>query len=116
MSTFFTKEPHTPSYASWHQDLRYWGLSGDDEMTVWVALGRVTEAHGCMRFVPGTHRLDLLEHRDTRDDDNNFLTRGQHAVFDVDESRTKPRRLGHGRPTGAVALMHPSSQSRDGAC
>ena len=85
-STFFNKEPRTASWVSWHQDLRYWGLSGDDEVAVWLALGRVTEAHGCMRFVPGSHRLGLLEHRDTFDEEN-FLTRGQQAVFDVDESR-----------------------------
>ena len=86
-STFFTKEPRTPSYVSWHQDLRYWGLSGDAVVSVWVALGRVTEAHGCMRFVPGSHRLGILEHRDTYDGEN-FLTRGQEAVYEVDESRT----------------------------
>lgn len=27
-STFFTKEPRSPSYVSWHQDLRYWGPIG----------------------------------------------------------------------------------------
>lgn len=53
-STFFTKEPRSPSYVSWHQDLRYWGLSGDEVVSVWIALGRVSEAHGCMRFVPGS--------------------------------------------------------------
>lgn len=26
-STFFIKEPHSESYISWHQDLRYWGAS-----------------------------------------------------------------------------------------
>ena len=100
-STFFTKEPGSPSYVSWHQDLRYWGLSGDDEVTAWLALGRVTEAHGCMRFVPGTHRLGLLEHRDTFDDEN-FLTRGQHAAFDVDESRAVKVEL----EAGEASLHH----------
>ena len=108
-STFFIKEPRTPSYVSWHQDLRYWGLSGDALVSVWVALGRVTEAHGCMRFVPGSHRLELLEHRDTYDGEN-FLTRGQEAVYEVDESRTVKvelrageASLHHGR------LLHASS-------
>ena len=81
----FTKEPRTASYVSWHQDLRYWGLSGDAVVLAWVALGRVTEAHGCMRFVPGSHRLEILEHRDTYDGEN-FLARGQEAVYEVDES------------------------------
>ena len=100
-STFFTKEPRTPSYVSWHQDLRYWGLSGDALVSVWVALGRVTEAHGCMRFLPESHRLGLLEHRDTHDGEN-FLTRGQEAAYEVDESRTVKVEL----EAGQASLHH----------
>lgn len=40
-----------------------------------------------MRFVPGSHRFEILEHRDTYDGEN-FLTRGQEAVFEVGEHRT----------------------------
>ena len=108
-STFFTKEPRTPSYVSWHQDLRYWGLSGDAVVSVWVALGRVTEAHGCMRFVPGSHRLGILEHRDTYDGEN-FLTRGQEAVYEVDESRTVKVELEAGQASlHHGRLLHASS-------
>lgn len=100
-STFFTKEPRSSSYVSWHQDLRYWGLSGDEVVSVWIALGRVSEAHGCMRFVPGSHRLEILEHRDTYDGEN-FLTRGQEAVFEVDEHRTVKVEL----EAGEASLHH----------
>jgi non-haem Fe2+, alpha-ketoglutarate-dependent halogenase len=86
-STFFTKEAQSPSYVSWHQDLRYWGLSSDDLVSVWIALGPAKREHGCMRFVPGSHKFDILEHRDTFDDAN-FLTRGQEAVIDIDEDET----------------------------
>ena len=34
---FFIKEPHTASYVSWHQDLRYWGLDSDAVVSAWVA-------------------------------------------------------------------------------
>ena len=100
-STFFTKEPRSSSYVSWHQDLRYWGLSGDEVVSAWIALGRVSEAHGCMRFVPGSHRLEILEHRDTYDGEN-FLTRGQEAVFEVDENRTVKVEL----EAGEASLHH----------
>jgi len=30
---FFIKEPGAGSFVSWHQDLNYWGLDGDDEAT-----------------------------------------------------------------------------------
>ena len=64
-STFFLKEPHTESYVSWHQDLRYWGLDSDAEVSAWLALSPVTEANGCMRFVPDSHAGGLLPHSDT---------------------------------------------------
>lgn len=86
-STVITKEPHSASHVTWHQDLRYCGLSSDEEVGVWIALSPVTEAHGCMRFAPASHKLGMLEHRDTFDEQN-FLTRGQVAAFDVDETRT----------------------------
>ncbi len=86
-ATFFLKEPHTPSYVSWHQDLRYWGLDSDAEVSAWVALSPVMEANGCMRFLPGSHKGDMLPHRDTFADDN-FLTRGQEAVVEVKEEDT----------------------------
>src|ERR1044071_8279777 len=33
---FFIKEPSSKSYVSWHQDLNYWGLDGDREVTAWL--------------------------------------------------------------------------------
>ena len=86
-STFFVKEPHTDSFVSWHQDLRYWGLDSDAEVSAWLALSPVSEANGCMRFVPGSHQGDLLPHIDTFEDDN-ALTRGQEAVVDIEAADT----------------------------
>ncbi|MDH3692836.1 MAG: phytanoyl-CoA dioxygenase family protein, partial [Gammaproteobacteria bacterium] len=86
-STFFIKEPHSETYISWHQDLRYWGLDGDAEVSAWVALSPVTVANGCMRFLPGSHKGEMLPHRDTFSEDN-FLTRGQEAEIEIDETDT----------------------------
>jgi len=36
--TYIIKEPHSPSHVSWHQDLTYWGLSHDDQVSMWLAL------------------------------------------------------------------------------
>lgn len=86
-STFFVKDPHTESFVSWHQDLRYWGLDSDAEVSAWVALSPVTEANGCMRFAPGSHKGELLPHSDTFADDN-FLTRGQEAAVEIKDEDT----------------------------
>ena len=82
-TSFFIKEPKTRAYVSWHQDLHYWGLEGDDEITAWVALSPATRASGAMRFVPGSH-TEIVAHEDTFHADN-LLTRGQEIAVEVDE-------------------------------
>ena len=47
-STFFIKEPHSPTIAAWHQDSTYYGLEPKEEVTVWVALTEASKAAGCM--------------------------------------------------------------------
>src|SRR5919106_505586 len=81
---FFIKEPGSKSYVSWHQDLNYWGLDGDDEVTAWYALTPATVDNGCMRFVAGSHRQRNVPHVDSFEKDN-LLTRGQEIAVDVDE-------------------------------
>ena len=83
-TNIFNKAPKSEKIVSWHQDLTYWGLDSDDEVTVWVALSPVTEASGCMFFVPGSHKLKAVEHVDTFNE-NNMLSRGQEIAVDVKE-------------------------------
>ena len=83
-STYIVKEPHTQDHVSWHQDLTYWGLSGDDQVSMWLALSPANEANGCMQLSPGTHRGGRRHHRAT-ESDSNILFLGQ-TVDDIDES------------------------------
>ncbi|NWJ90782.1 phytanoyl-CoA dioxygenase family protein, partial [Marine Group I thaumarchaeote] len=34
-SAYVIKEPKNKKYVSWHQDLTYWGLDGDELLTAW---------------------------------------------------------------------------------
>ncbi len=81
---FFIKEPHSEAYVSWHQDLHYWGLEGDDEVTAWIALSNATAASGCMRFVPGSH-TQTVDHTNTHHE-NNMLSLGQEVAVEVKEA------------------------------
>ena len=83
-ATYIVKEPLTPAFVSWHQDLAYWGLDGDDQVPMWLALSPARRENGCMRMVPGSHRSGRRGHRTTPDDDN-VLYQGQ-TVEHVDES------------------------------
>src|SRR5262245_27967004 len=47
-STFFIKEPHSPTYAAWHQDGTYFGLEPKQQVCAWVALSDASEEAGCM--------------------------------------------------------------------
>ena len=81
-TTFFTKEAQSSAFVSWHQDATYWGLSTDDVITAWVAFADAPVESGAMKFWPGSHLKNQLEHRDTFDQ-NNLLTRGQEIAVDV---------------------------------
>lgn len=47
-STFFIKEPHSPTIAAWHQDSTYYGVEPKEAVAVWIALSEASEAAGCM--------------------------------------------------------------------
>jgi non-heme Fe2+,alpha-ketoglutarate-dependent halogenase len=83
-SSFFIKEARDPAFVSWHQDSTYWGLSEPAVVTAWVAFTPSNASNGCVRVIPGTHKMDQVEHRETRDA-NNILTRGQEIAVEVDE-------------------------------
>lgn len=110
--TLFVKEAASPDYVSWHQDLTYWGLDSLQEATAWLALSPATLESGAMRFIPGSHRREIVPHRDTFAD-SNLLTRGQEIAVAVDESeavdvvlRPGQMSLHHGR------LFHASRPNR----
>lgn len=83
---FWIKEAGSPSYVGWHQDLKYWGLDADDLVSAWVALSPASEASGCMRVLPRSHRGEMMAHDDRYHADN-LLTRGQEIALEVDEGR-----------------------------
>jgi len=83
---FWVKEKGSETFVSWHQDIRYWGLDTADLVTVWMALSPATLESGCMRVLPGSHRGELMPHKDEYKPDN-LLTRGQEIAVEVDESK-----------------------------
>jgi ectoine hydroxylase-related dioxygenase (phytanoyl-CoA dioxygenase family) len=61
-------------------------LEPPEIVTAWVALTDSSPDNGCIRVVPGTHKLDVVAHRDTFAADN-MLSRGQEVAVDVDEAK-----------------------------
>jgi phytanoyl-CoA hydroxylase len=46
----------------WHQDSQYYGRRAAEArvVTVWIPLVPATEANGCLKVIPGSHRSELL--------------------------------------------------------
>jgi len=63
------KPPRVGPATPWHQDEAFFnGLTDYESITFWVPLQDATIENGCMRFVPGSHRGPLFEHRSINDD------------------------------------------------
>ena len=82
----FYKPPHDASYASWHQDSVYSGWHLTPSISAWIALTKSERENGCMRAVPRSHKLGLLDHDNVQDDPNLLNRRGERIRMDVRES------------------------------
>jgi ectoine hydroxylase-related dioxygenase (phytanoyl-CoA dioxygenase family) len=114
-STMWIKEAHTPAFVRWHQDGAYFFLDPLEHVTAWVALSDASELAGCMRVVPGTQRLPMLEH-DDKPDAFNMIKRGQGISdrFDGEKGVSMPLRAGE-LSLHHTALVHcsPGNESDD---
>ena len=46
---------------AWHQDYSYWQRTRPmNHLSVWIGLDESTRENGCLHYVPGSHRWDLL--------------------------------------------------------
>ena len=94
-TTMWTKEARQPAFVLWHQDGTYFFLDPPEQVTAWVALTDATTEMGCVRIIPGSHRLGQLPHTD-HPDPLNMIKRGQgiHGRFDHETGVAMPLRAG----------------------
>lgn len=52
---WFNKPPNTDHPTPPHQDNYYFNLAPPNVMTIWMALDKVDEENGCLRYVRGSH-------------------------------------------------------------
>ena len=62
---WFNKPPLTMHVTPPHQDNYYFCLRPPHVVTMWLALDRVNEDNGCLRYVPGSHLRGLRPHNAT---------------------------------------------------
>ena len=62
------KPPKVGSAKAPHQDSAYWtNIDPPNLVICWMALDDASEDNGCMRFIPGSHRLGVIEHKRLED-------------------------------------------------
>lgn len=63
---WFNKPPGTSHATPPHQDNYYFCLTPPQVLTMWLALDSVDEENGCLRYIPGSHRLGVRPHARTQ--------------------------------------------------
>lgn len=131
----FYKPAHHPGVVTWHQDYSYWTRSTPARhITAWIGLDDSTLENGCVQYVPGSHRWNLLPKVSlTKDMDaiKSVMTPEQLADFKPEPMILKAGECAfhhshtlHGSygnhspiPRRAIVLnfMHPETRSADGA-
>ena len=101
-SHYISKPPFDGQPVLWHQDGSYWPLEPMEVVTLWLAVDDADRENGCMRVIPGTHRMDLKEMK-RRTDVANVLSSGIDPEF-VDESLAVDFVL----KAGDVSVHHPN--------
>lgn len=61
-SEWFDKPPRSNSPTPPHQDNYYFNLAPPNVVTIWLALDKVDEGNGCLRYVPGSHLNGFRPH------------------------------------------------------
>lgn len=85
--------------APWHQDEAYWEPELDyHAIAAWLPLHDVTVERGCMQFIPGSNKGDVLQHEYVGDPAGNLL-----IAPDADPSTAVPCEL----KKGACTFHHP---------
>ncbi len=100
-STFFIKEPHSRTYAAWHQDGGYFGLEPKESVCAWVALTDASKEAGCMEQLSVKGQPRLYRHS-PMGLPNSINRAGQTIVEAFDQANPAAMAL----PAGSFSLHH----------
>lgn len=86
--SFFAKPAETGREVPMHQDAPYWCLNPLATCTVWLAVDRSDEENGCLRLIPGSHKLrEKVPHHTEKDPERVKKLALTIEVDQVDESK-----------------------------
>jgi Phytanoyl-CoA dioxygenase (PhyH) len=83
----FYKPAHHGGVVIWHQDYSYWTRTQPmAHLSCWIGLDDSTRENGCVHYVPGSHRWNLLPRADFANDMEAILS----ALTPVQKQEFKP--------------------------
>ncbi len=83
----FVKPPHHGGVVAWHQDYSYWTRTQPmAHLSCWIGLDDSTIENGCVHYVPGSHRWELLPITGLANDMNSI----QSVLTDEQKEQFKP--------------------------
>jgi len=98
----FSKPAHHGGVVAWHQDYSYWTRTRPmQHLSCWIGLDDSTRANGCVHYVPGSHRWNLLPVTGLADDMNSI----ESVLSDDQKARFKPVPIELRR--GEASFHHP---------
>jgi phytanoyl-CoA hydroxylase len=100
-ANYLIKHPVTGLRVEWHQDGPVWPLEPHEVVTLWLAIDKPTIENGCLRVVPGSHKIGPLATRDI-EDENKFF--GFRVDADVSEDDAVDLEM----EPGDVEVHHPN--------
>lgn len=113
-SSFFAKPAVNGKKTPWHQDGEYWPLRPLATCTVWLAIDDATVENGCLKFMPGSHKVKKLRpHRTNKDP--NFTLHQELLESEYDDEKSAPLELEAGQMSlHDVYLLHGSEANNSG--
>jgi hypothetical protein len=98
----FYKPAYHGGVVAWHQDYSYWTRTKPiAHLSCWIGLDDSTRANGCVHYVPGSHRWNLLPITGLADDMNSIQT-----VL-ADEQKEQFRPVAIELKKGEASFHHP---------
>jgi hypothetical protein len=98
----FCKPAHDGGVVAWHQDYSYWTRTRPmAHLTCWIGLDDATTENGCVQYVPGSHRWDLLP--------TTHLAKGMDAILGVlnEQQRAAFKPVACELKAGEAVFHHP---------
>ena len=99
----FCKPAFHGGVVAWHQDYSYWTRTGPiQHLTCWIALDHANSDNGCLNYIPGSHRWNLLDRTSLAgkmDGLDEFLTEEQKEQFG--------KKVSIEMPAGCGTFHHP---------